>query len=255
MDPSIWIAVLVLVLAISMTCVKIGSAALRMTGLDQETASFQALSAFTGTGFTTREAETITKDRRRRRIAKTLMVAGNVGLAVSLVALFQSFQVDPFDRLHPDWEPKSEKLLIALRFFIAVVGLIFLYNLAFGKRLNRWLTRFIERRLEQSTDLALPHFEHVLRLGRGYGISEIRIREGHPAMGKSLLDLGWGRQGVLVLAIERGSELIAGPTAATEILEGDEIVCYGPTEKIRRIAAEKSPEETGLHKKEKDSTE
>jgi hypothetical protein len=245
MDPSLWIAILVLVLAISMTCVKIGSAALRMTGLDQETASFQAVSAFTGTGFTTREAETVTKDRRRRRIAKTLMIAGNVGLAVSLVALLQAFQAGR----------EANKLQIAKEFLIAAIGLIFLYNLAFGRGLNRWLSRFIERRLERSTDLAMPHFEHVLRLGRGYGISEIRIREGHPAMGKSLLDLGWGRKGVLVLAIERGNELISGPTAAMEILEGDEIVCYGPTEKIRRIAAEKSPEETGVHKQEKESTE
>jgi hypothetical protein len=254
MDPTIWIAVLVLVLAISMTCVKIGSAALRMTGLDQETASFQALSAFTGTGFTTREAETITKDRRRRRIAKTLMISGNVGLAVSLVALFQVAQGDPLERFDQDYESQA-KFRAGVLFIVAVIGLIFLYNLAFGKRLNRWLTRFIERRLERSTDLAMPHFEHVLRLGRGYGISEIHIREGHPAMGKTLLDLGWGPKGVLVLAIERGSELVSGPTAATEILEGDEIVCYGPTEKIRRIAAEKSPEDTGAHPKEKESAD
>ncbi|MCZ6603325.1 MAG: TrkA-C domain protein, partial [Planctomycetota bacterium] len=58
---------LLIIITVSMICVKIGSVALRMTGMNQESASFQSLSAFTGTGFTTREAETITKDRRRRK--------------------------------------------------------------------------------------------------------------------------------------------------------------------------------------------
>ncbi len=222
-----WLVILVVVLAIGMTCVKIGSVAFRMTGLDQQTSSFQALSAFTGTGFTTREAETITRDRRRRRIASGLMIAGNAGFAVTLVALFQAF--DTFG--------KADSFLdVLLRVAIAALGLLLLYNLAWGKWLNTRLTRFIERRLAKATDLSMPHFEQMLKIGEGYGISEIRIREDHPAIGKSLADVDWSKMHVLVLAIQRQNEMIKSPSAVEQIQEGDNLTCFGPAGVIRRLA-------------------
>ena len=226
-----WLVFLVMVLAIGMTCVKIGSVALRMTGLDQQTASFQALSAFSGTGFTTRESEVITKDRRRRRIASALMIAGNVGLAVAMAVLFQTFTHFGDAKTVTD---------VILRIALAVLGLLLLYNLAWGKWLNTRLTRFIERRLARATDLSMPHFEQMLKIGAGYGISEIRIREGHPAIGRSLEELGWSTQQVLVLAIQRRNELIKSPGADEEIREGDDVTCFGPAGTIRKLA---QPEE------------
>ena len=44
-----------IVIIVSVLIVRAGAIALRMTGLDEKTASFQALSAFTRAGFTTRE--------------------------------------------------------------------------------------------------------------------------------------------------------------------------------------------------------
>lgn len=53
-----------------------GSAAYELTGLDRETAHFQSLSAFTGTGFTTGASERVVNTPTRRRITLGLMVLG-----------------------------------------------------------------------------------------------------------------------------------------------------------------------------------
>lgn len=67
--------------------VRIGGIAFELTGMDKDKARFQALSCFTGTGFTTKEAELITDNPQRRKIASYLMILGNAGL-VTLIATF-----------------------------------------------------------------------------------------------------------------------------------------------------------------------
>jgi hypothetical protein len=58
---------LVATVLVSALVVRIGAVAFEMTGLDRDKAHFQALSCFSGTGFTTREAELITGHHYRRR--------------------------------------------------------------------------------------------------------------------------------------------------------------------------------------------
>ena len=53
-------ALLLIFIAVSFIVVRIGAAALELTGLSWDQAKFQALSAFTNAGFTTRESEQIT---------------------------------------------------------------------------------------------------------------------------------------------------------------------------------------------------
>lgn len=61
------LVLMLLVVGITILVVKGGSIALRLTGLEESRANFQALSAVTGTGFTTRESELIMADPRRRK--------------------------------------------------------------------------------------------------------------------------------------------------------------------------------------------
>lgn len=232
---------LLIIITTSMICVKIGSVALRMTGMDQESASFQSLSAFTGTGFTTREAESVTKDRRRRKIAKALMISGNAGMAVAIAATFETFR----QMMAGDGAAKGTVPMILGLLF----GSLILYRFAIAHWVNAGLSRFIQNRLAQVTDLAMPHYARVLQLGQGYGISEVRILDGHPAAGKTLQELAWASRGVLILTIERGTELISTPGANTKIQKGDELVCYGPVDKVRRIAGRKPTGTTGRHPK------
>ncbi|MCK4262353.1 hypothetical protein KAX00_04525, partial [bacterium] len=57
--------------------VRAAAIALMMTGMDEKRARFQALSAFSGTGFTTKEAESIVNHPIRRKIVTWLMILGN----------------------------------------------------------------------------------------------------------------------------------------------------------------------------------
>ena len=77
----------IVMISVSFIVVRIGAVAFELTGLEWSLAKFQSLSCFTGTGFTTREAELITGNPQRRRIATVLMVLGNAGL-VTLIATF-----------------------------------------------------------------------------------------------------------------------------------------------------------------------
>ena len=81
MSVFVFIAIIVIVYFV----IKIGAAAFELTGLNSEQANFQSVSAFTGTGFTTREAELVTAHKDRRKIASALMILGNAGF-VTLIA-------------------------------------------------------------------------------------------------------------------------------------------------------------------------
>ena len=65
--------------------VRAGAIALMLTGINSEKAHFQALSAFTGTGFTTNESERTVNNKIRRRIISFLIIFGNGGLITLFV--------------------------------------------------------------------------------------------------------------------------------------------------------------------------
>ena len=95
----------IIVLFISLLVVRVATVALTLTGLSKDLAHFQALSAFTGSGFTTRESEEIVNNPTRRRIVMFLMFSGNVGivLAVSTVIVSLSVERNPDDWYDQLW--------------------------------------------------------------------------------------------------------------------------------------------------------
>ncbi|PIQ88647.1 MAG: hypothetical protein COV72_07275, partial [Candidatus Omnitrophica bacterium CG11_big_fil_rev_8_21_14_0_20_42_13] len=80
---------LILLLTIIM---EIAASALRLTGMNIHAARFQALSALTGTGFTTREAEQIMNHKQRRIIVMILMVVGPMGFIGILASILFSLR-------------------------------------------------------------------------------------------------------------------------------------------------------------------
>lgn len=82
---------LLLVVSLSLLVVRVGDVAFRMTGLSEEGSYFQALSAFSGAGFTTDEAEAIVSEPARRQIATILIRLGSVGAVTSIATLLLSF--------------------------------------------------------------------------------------------------------------------------------------------------------------------
>jgi len=65
----------------------LGAIALEITGMERSKARFQSLSALSGTGFTTSEAESIVNHPRRRRIATWLIFIGNTGIIAFILIL------------------------------------------------------------------------------------------------------------------------------------------------------------------------
>ncbi len=84
---SIAIVSLLIVIAISMFITRLAAMALTLTGMSHESATFQARSALTGVGFTTKEAEAAVNHPVRRRIIMWLMMTGSISIPTVIAAM------------------------------------------------------------------------------------------------------------------------------------------------------------------------
>ena len=115
-----------LVIIVSFLIVRAAAIALRMTGMTEQRARFQALSAFSGTGFTTREAEIVVNHPQRRKIMTWLMILGNAGIVTVIVSATSSIVV-------------SEGFQIPITMIVLIVGVYLVYKLV-GRQgmVRRW---------------------------------------------------------------------------------------------------------------------
>lgn len=217
------IVALTIIIMLSGLIIKVGSIALRMTGIDKETAAFQSLSAFTGTGFTTAESEDIVNHVRRRKIIKALMLFGNIGIVTTVAMLILSFRsVTPVESLTK----------------LGIIGLAALALVVFSvvKGLDNLLETFIERRLSKMKLFSMGALSEIIRLARGYGIVELTITGDHDLAGRKLRDSNLSSSEILVLAIKRGFQLITPPKAEETIEPGDKLVCFGLLKNLTEVA-------------------
>jgi hypothetical protein len=215
--------------------VRIGAIAFEMTGLDRDKAGFQALSCFSGTGFTTRESELVTGHHYRRRIATVLMIFGNAGLATVITTLVVS---------------AGGGVLPSLR----NVALIFLGVGAIVVVLRQpWISGRIRNAAEQwlrkRTDLEAVDVVEILHQPEGYGIASLRVDSGSSLAHKGIAASGLRVRDILVLSIERSGVVIPLPTADRTILPGDSLICYGQIRTIRHLSRAKSGSDTGVQDK------
>jgi small-conductance mechanosensitive channel len=212
-----------ILIAASVIVVKVGTVALRMTGLDAKRARFQALSAFTGTGFTTRDSELVVRDDRRRRIIMTLMVLGNAGFVTVLATLIGSFVL------------VERAVQIPIHIVAIVICIYLIYRLGRRRRLMRKWSEWIERKLARWTSLQEIPIEEAFHLAEGHGVASIRVRPDSEVIGHSLAEKALAGKGVVVLAIEREGGTIASPKADEVIQRGDRLICYGRIKVMREI--------------------
>ncbi|MFC7008289.1 hypothetical protein [Halalkalicoccus salilacus] len=160
---------LILIIALSMLVVRVGTVALVMTGLSREVASMQALSAYSGAGFTTEEAEETVAYPARRQVVKNLMRLGNVGLVTSMSSLVLSF-TDPTARF--------ERLVVLVAAALVLIGL------ARSTWFDRLLTPVIKGVLSRHSSFAIRDYTRLLNLKRDHaGRHAHRIRTGGPSPG------------------------------------------------------------------------
>ena len=208
------VVILIIIVAASLICVRAGAIALELTGMERDKARFQALSAFTNTGFTTRETEEITNFPLRRKIVTVLIVLGHAG-TVSVIATFATSLL------------QQEPLYTLMNLGIIVLSLYLMYRLALWRGLTARMREFFRRRLLKHYGLRQPSVEEMLKVNEGFGVVRLVIQEGSPLIGHPLAKLGLKRKKVQILSILRGEDAITVPGGEDFLLEGDAVICYG----------------------------
>lgn len=227
-----------IVIAVSFIIVRIGAVAFELTGLEPSLAIFQSLSCFSGTGFTTREAELITGSPQRRRIASILIVLGHAGF-VTMIATFASSLLSPnalIQNLRIPFLHNTipSNLLPLVSLLIAVIAVYIIYKIFTYGHFVKKFTDFLKSHIVKRDIIKPVSFEELLVSTGGYGISQIQVCKDSPILDKTLLNSDLKKHDITVLVIGRKGEITPNPPASMKIQLGDELVCFGKLENIRR---------------------
>ncbi len=190
-----------------------GSIALERTGMDRTKARFQALSAITGTGFTTSEAESVVNHPRRRRIVTWLMLLGNTAVIAFVIGLIVLIIVGT--RF-----PTSVEIGIIIS-IVATIGLFIKFR-GFDK-----LTDRILKKLHKTRPVSHLVTEELFHRAGRYGVARIQVKDEAIVPDLTLKGFGFAERDIMVLAIEREGTVISLPRAEEPVLAGDYLLCYG----------------------------
>lgn len=225
-----------IIVVLSFAIVRVATVLLSLSGLSEDSAKFQARSAFTGTGFTTRETENVVNHPFRRRVIMVLMLVRNFGFVSIVSTLALSFL------------GTSSDTQVATRVGILVAGSLFLYLLFRSKLLDRALRRTVERALRNSKVVRVADYENLLNFSGEYEVVESQVHEDSWLAGRTLKELELGDEGVLMLGIRRNDGYFVGtPTGSSYVNAGDRVIMYGRDEALRDITDRKSGAE-GEHR-------
>jgi hypothetical protein len=235
-------AVLLFVLAIiaSFLVVRLGAVALELTGMEPRQARFQSLSAFSGTGFTTKESELILHNPARRKVVQLLIVGGNAGLVTLIATLAQSLGATA--TTHEAWELFGGAVRIPGRLVpyfdvvLIILFLVVLYRVSQTRPVARLIHRVLKAFLVRQGLVQKVSFEEVVLNAQGHGISQIQINADNPLVNRTLAQSGLRAHGILVLSIERGEEILLSPKGDDRVLLEDRLTCFGPLTAIREVA-------------------
>ncbi len=215
---------LLLIVCLSILITRVASIALTYTGLARESARFQARSAFTGTGFTTTEAEQVVKHPVRRRIVMLLMLLGNAGLVTAVSSLILTFVGNRSDTA------------LWLKVVALIAGLAVLWYLAQSKWVDHYLSRIVDFALRRYTRLDVRDYVDLMHLSGEYRIIELHVENNDWLANKTLAQTRLRDEGVVALAIRRGDgTYIGAPKGEKQILPGDVLVLYGRTFALQQI--------------------
>ena len=199
------IASLLIVLTMSLLVTRIAAMALMLTGMSWEAAQFQARSAFSGVGFTTREAEEVVGHPVRRQVAMLLMLLGNLGVGAVVATLMLSFM------------RTAESEYWWLKLIVLAVDLLLLWLAATNRYIERHTNRMISWGLHRWGSFQVRDHVAILQLEGGYAVTELLVEPNDWLAAKTLIKLGLPQEGVLVLGVQRAEGVYLGtPTSDME---------------------------------------
>ncbi len=200
-------------LAIWLLSLWVGSVTLEATGLERHKARFQALSALTGTGFTTREAESVVNHHTRRSIVSWLMFIGNAGLILFIIALMLYLRATL---------TTTSLIQIGIILGVTIFALLFIW-LGAMDRLSTRMVRWFNRKGYLTSDISTE----ILHQAGDYAIARIMAGDKAKLPHSTLKSSGfWGR-GFTILAIEQGNTVMQLPDADVPVQPEDHLLCYG----------------------------
>ena len=207
---------LLCVVSLSILVTRVARIALTHTGLSDQSARFQARSAFTGAGFTTEESERVVNHPVLLRIVMLVMLLGNAGIVTAVSSLIISFVGDTAGSAY-------------LRVLVLVAGLVALWGLATSRLVDRHLSRLIEKALKRHTRLDVRDFASLVHLDGEYRLVELEVENDDWLAGRTLGQARLREEGVVALGIRRaeGGDYVGAPQAATEVCAGDVLILYG----------------------------
>lgn len=219
------ISSLLLVVTVSLLITRVATVILTATGMSREAARFQARSAFSGAGFTTRESEMVVDHPVRRKVIATLMLLGSAGVVAVVSTLILGLgRGDVGQR----W----------LRVLELVVGLFAIVVVSRSRWVDQRLTAVISRLLQRYTELPTRDSAGLVELPGGYAVTELAVMDGDWVAGRRLGELRLRDEGVVVLGLTRpDGAYVADPDGHTAVTCGDILVLYGPDERLAELDA------------------
>jgi len=217
-----YVGILLIAILVSFIVVRIGGFALQLTGIEPDVARFQALSAFSGTGFTTREAERVVGNKTRRRIVTILIILGNAGMVTVIATLVASFtQVSGY-------------MWFFIRLAIIVGGIFGLYQLIVRSNVGRRIPAWLQRPVINLILREAPAVEEVFHVEKDWAISLVMIKGSSNIIGLSVSDITV-EEDIEVLAIDRAGTYLTKPNWDEKIAEGDRLLVYANRKSVKRI--------------------
>ena len=206
---------LVVLYSLSTIIVRIASTILRHTGLPDNIARLQSISALSGTGFTTSESELIVNFPIRRKVLVVLMILGNLGMASIAATVIVAL-------LATDGEANA--IINQIIFFIVAISLTFIVMT--NQTLDKKLCDTVSWYLAKSKTLQELGFHRLYQISDNYSISE------HPIStnGEQVIsDFDFPKFGLVFMGIRKGSKRIYldAQDITTPLSSGDTLVCYG----------------------------
>lgn len=231
MSINLALLILLSLIIVYITIIEIFTVIFMLTGMSNTRAKFQVISLLTNCGFTTTESEIIVSSRKRRKIAITIMLFGNifnVAIVSLLVNMVISFSKDKDFNVF-----QSSLYLLGFLVFITIIRKIPLFRVAFDSVVKRIATKVIYSK-KANPMLILDNIH-------GFAIVEIKIVEVPRILdNKTLLESRISKDyGIRVLNIKR-DDLSMGDISKDEvIINNDRVMAYGPLQNIIDVFEQK----------------
>ena len=227
-----------------MVILRVATIILKLTGLSYDVAYFQARSAFTGTGFTTKESELLVNHPVRRKVVLTLMLVRNVGFVTLVSSLVVSFF-------------NTSGTGILYNFLYLGGGLIIIFLISRFKPIDRLLQFLVEAALKRFTRIYIYDYESLLNLSGEYSVIQYEVGKESWLADACLQELKLTDEGILILGIKRTDGYYIGtPQSETIIYSGDHVILYGKEmnlleirDRCKGVDGDKAHEKAALRQK------